>query len=64
MIMNVQTLSTILIQSTGAFVMPISLPRVYVREGFGDWEKLDKHIRNEHPEAYDALIEQQRKDTK
>ena len=38
---------------------------LYVREGFGGWEKLEPHIRDEHPEAYDALIEQQRrKDTK
>ena len=37
---------------------------LYVREGFGEWEKLDKHIWNEHPEAYDDLIEQQRKEIK
>ena len=37
---------------------------MYVREGFGDWEKLSKHIRDKHPEAYDALIEQQRKEKK
>jgi hypothetical protein len=37
---------------------------MYVREGFGDWEKLSKHIRDNHQEAYDALIEQQRKEKK
>jgi hypothetical protein len=37
---------------------------LYVKEGFGDWERLDLHMKNEHGEAYDTLIEQQRKDKK
>jgi len=33
----------------------------WVKEGFGDWEKLDTHLRDRHPEAYDDLIESKRK---
>jgi hypothetical protein len=34
---------------------------LYVREGFGDWQRLDTHIKNEHPKLYDKLIEDERK---
>jgi hypothetical protein len=33
----------------------------YLREGFGDWERLDTHCKREHPELWDEIIEQERK---
>jgi hypothetical protein len=34
---------------------------VYVKEGFGDWERLDDHLKHCHPQQYDDYIEEHRK---
>jgi hypothetical protein len=34
---------------------------MYVKEGFGDWEKIDLHLRDNHPELYDNYIEEKRR---
>ena len=36
----------------------------YVREGFGDWERLETHVKREHPDLWDDIIESERKDKK
>lgn len=35
--------------------------KLYVREGFGDFEEVQEHLHNEHPEAYTAYAETFRK---
>lgn len=35
---------------------------LYVREGFNkNWQKLDTHLKNTHPELWDEIIESERK---
>ena len=34
---------------------------LYVKEGFGDWEKLDTHVKRKHPKLRDETIEDKRK---
>lgn len=36
--------------------------KVYIKEGFGDWQLLEQHIKEEHPELYDEMIEDLRKE--
>ncbi len=38
--------------------------RLHVREGFGEFEDIEDHLKNEHPEAYDAVVESMRKEGK
>jgi hypothetical protein len=33
----------------------------YVKEGFGSWERFDAHLKREHPELWDKMIESERK---
>lgn len=35
--------------------------KLYVREGFGEFEEIQDHLKNEHQEAYDAFAESFRK---